>query len=225
MSGVLPGPPCGTPEGGCYIIGGEVLPLPSAQAVSPIRRPAVLLVDDARIVLRVLERALGAAGFSLAVAESAERAVRLLDHQEFACALIDRNLVGADGLDLIKQIRERQPRCACVVMTAYPSLASAVDALRIGVVDYIQKPSPDFDVIAERVQNAVQLHRGRDGHDAPGSGKPSADDRRPEILARSADELVATLRSLQTRMKPGSRAAFSRALADAEAHAALLRTR
>jgi ActR/RegA family two-component response regulator len=110
-------------------------------------------------------------------------------------------------------------------MTAYPSLASAVDALRIGVVDYIQKPSPDFDVIAERVQNAVQLHRGRDGHDAPGSGKPSADDRRPEILARSADELVDTLRSLQTRMKPGSRAAFNRALADAEAHAALLRTR
>ena len=47
--------------------------------------------------------------------------------------------------------------------------------------------------------------------------------RRPEILARSADELVATLRSLQTRMKPGARTAFNRALADAEALAALLR--
>lgn len=193
--------------------------------MSLIRRPAVLLVDDARVVLRVVERALGAAGFTLSVAENAERALRLLDDQEFACALIDRNLVGADGLDLIKQIRERQPRCACVLMTAYPSLSSAVDALRIGVVDYIQKPSPDFDVIADRVQKAVRLQRHRDGEDAPRSGARAADDRRHEVLVRGADELVATLRSLQTRIKPGARAAFNRALADAEAHAALLRRR
>jgi DNA-binding NtrC family response regulator len=183
----------------------------------------VLLVDDARVVLRVVERALATAGFTLSVAENAERAVRLLDEHEFACALIDRNLVGADGLDLIKQIRERQPRCACVVMTAYPTVGSAVEALRIGVVDYIQKPSPDFDVIAERVQNAVRLHRRRDGEDAPRSAARGADDRRQEVLVRGADELVATLRSLQTRIKPGARAAFNRALADAEAHAALLR--
>jgi len=106
-----------------------------------------------------------------------------------------------------------------------PSLSSAVDALRIGVVDYIQKPSPDFDVIADRVQNAVRLQRHRDGEDAPRSGARAADDRRHEVLVRGADELVATLRSLQTRIKPGARAAFNRALADAEAHAALLRRR
>jgi len=197
----------------------------SAQAVPLIRRPAVLLVDDARVVLRVVERALSTAGFTLSVAESAESALRLLDEQEFACALIDRNLVGADGLDVIKKLRERQPNCACVLMTAYPSLGSAVEALRIGVVDYIQKPSPDFDVIADRVQNAVRLHRHRDGEDAPRSGARGADDRRQQVLARGADELVATLRSLQTKIKPGARAAFNRALADAEAHAALLRGR
>lgn len=190
-----------------------------------IRRPAVLLVDDARVVLRVVERALSAVGFTLSVAENAERALRLLDEEEFACALIDRNLVGADGLELIKQIRARQPRCACVVMTAYPSLGSAVDALRMGVVDYIQKPSPDFDVIADRVQNAVRLHRRREGEDAPRSGERAAVDRRNQVLARGADEIVATLRSLQSKVKPGARAAFNRVLADAEAHAALLRGR
>src|SRR5206468_12186464 len=131
-------------------------------------------------VLKVLARALTAAGFTLSVAESAERALRLVDEEEFTCALIDRNLVGADGLELIKQIRERQPRCACVLMTAYPSLGSAVEALRIGVVDYIQKPSPDFDVIADRVQNAVRLHRRRDGQDAPRSGARAADEGRQQ---------------------------------------------
>src|SRR5256886_8332456 len=192
----------------------EGRPLTSAQPLQMIRRPAVLLVDDARVVLRVVERALETVGFSLAVAENAERALRLLGEQEFVCALIDRTLGEADGLELIKQIRERQPRCACVVMTAYPSVGSAVDALRMGVVDYIQKPSPDFDVIADRVQNAVRLHRRRDGQDAPRSGARAADEGRQQVLVRGADELVATLRALQTKMKPGARAAFNRALAD-----------
>ncbi|HYV64946.1 MAG TPA: response regulator, partial [Myxococcales bacterium] len=128
-------------------------------------------------------------------------------------------------LELIKQIRERQPHCACVVMTAYPSVGSAVDALRMGVVDYIQKPSADFDVIADRVQNAIRLHRRREGEEETPSAARAAADRRKEVLVRGAEELVATLRSLQSKMKPGSRAAFNRALADAEAHAALLRGR
>ncbi len=185
----------------------------------------MLLVDDARVVLRVVERALTSAGFSLSAAENADRAVRLLDEQEFACALIDRNLVGSDGLDLLKQIRQRQPRCACVLMTAYPSVDSAVEALRIGVVDYIQKPSPDFDVIAERVQNAVRLQRGREGGDAPRSAGRAADEKRNQVLVSGADELVATLRALQSKMKPAARSAVNRALANAEAQAALLRGR
>jgi len=186
----------------------------------------VLLVDDARLVLRVIERALSSAGFSLSVAENTDRALQLLDEQEFACALVDRNLLGNDdGLDLIKEIRERQPRCACVLMTAYPSLGSAVDALRLGVVDYIQKPSPDFDAIAERVQNAVRLHRRLEGREVPRFPARAAEDPRHQVLLRGAEEIVATLRSLQNKMKPGSRAAFNRVLADAEAHAALLRAR
>ena len=197
----------------------------TAPAVQLIRRPAVLLVDDARVVLRVVERALATVGFTLSVAENADRALRLLEEEEFVCALIDRNLGEADGLELIKQIRERQPRCACVLMTAYPSVGSAVDALRMGVVDYIQKPSPDFDVIADRVQNAIRLHRRREGEEETPSAARAAADRRKEVLVRGAEELVATLRSLQSKMKPGSRAAFNRALADAEAHAALLRGR
>ncbi|HYR18981.1 MAG TPA: response regulator [Myxococcales bacterium] len=185
----------------------------------------MLLVDDARVVLRVVERALTSAGYDLSVAETAERAVRLLEEQEFACALIDRNLnlAESDGLDLIKQIRERQPRCACVLMTAYPSVGSAVEALRMGVVDYIQKPSPDFDVIAERVESAVRLHRGREGGHAPRSGGRPAEEKRNQVLVRGADELVATLRALQSKTKPAARAAVNRALANAEAQAALLR--
>jgi hypothetical protein len=95
----------------------------------------------------------------------------------------------------------------------------------MGVVDYIQKPSPDFDVIAERVQSAVRLHRGREPGDAPRSAVRAVEAPRNQVLVRGADEIVATLRALQSKMKPGSRAALNRALSEAEAHAALVRGR
>ena len=192
--------------------------LPSAQPSPQLRRPAALLVDDARVVLRVVERALGEAGFTTSVAETADDARRLLREQEFTCALVDRSLVEADGLDLIKEIRKQQPRCACILMTAYPSLDSAVDALRTGVVDYIQKPSADFYRIVDRVQNAIRLHRVREGE-----GGAADEPRGRDAAARGADKVAEAIRALQNQLKPRGRAAWNRALAEAEAHAAALR--
>ncbi|HTO98947.1 MAG TPA: response regulator [Myxococcales bacterium] len=176
-------------------------------------------MDDAKIVLRVVERALSEAGFTLSVAEDAEGALALLEERQFACALVDRNLVEADGLDLIKEIRSRQQRCACILMTAYPSLESAVQALRMGVVDYIQKPSRDFERIVDRVQNAIRLHGGRSGEEEERAPEPQP------ALAHAAESLVSALRALETQVKPRARAALNRTLADAEAHARALRKR
>jgi DNA-binding NtrC family response regulator len=183
-------------------------------------RPAVLLVDDAKIVLRLVEKALSDAGFALRVTESAEEALKLVGEQEFACALVDRHLVDADGLDIIKDIRKRQPGCACMVITAYPSLDSAVDALRTGVVDYIQKPSADFYRIVDRVQSAIRVHRARDSQasvEASWAGR--------EELLREAEKIVEAIHAAQGQIKPRGRAAWNRALAEAEAHVASLRAR
>lgn len=177
-------------------------------------------MDDARVVLRVVERALANAGFALSVADSAEQATRFLEQEEFACALVDRNLVEADGLDLIKEIRTRQPRCACILMTAYPSLDSAVEALRSGVVDYIQKPSADFYRVVDRVQGAIRMHLAREAGSSAEAGS-----RGREGLARAAEAIAGAIRALQSQIKPRGRAAWNRALAEAEAHAAALRAR
>ena len=191
-----------------------------AQAVPALGRPAVLLVDDAKIVLRLVEKALSDAGFALHVTESAEQALRFLSEQEFTCALVDRHLVDADGLDIIKEIRRRQPGCACIVITAYPSLDSAVDALRTGVVDYIQKPSADFYRIVDRVQNAILVHRARDSQ-----ASAEAASRGREDMIREAGKIVEAIRAAQGQIKPRGRAAWNRALAEAEAHLASLRAR
>src|ERR1700686_1434741 len=94
---------------------------------------SVLVVDDEAAVLEMLGRTLGRAGFAPAMALSGEQALELMQAQQFDAALVDKNLKGMDGIDLLRHVPKRQPRCACIVMTAYPSTSSAVEALRLGV--------------------------------------------------------------------------------------------
>lgn len=125
-----------------------------------VRMPErVLLVDDDLAVLRVVERALVRASMSVAAASSGEDALKLLTRDRFDAALIDKNLQGIDGVEVIRHARIRQPHCACILMTGLPSLPSAIEALRLGALDYVQKPSPEFDVIADRVRAAVGTAR------------------------------------------------------------------
>ena len=127
----------------------------------------VLVVDDEPELVRMIGQTLGAAGFTAVGAASGERALELVSQQEFDAALVDKNLGrGIDGVEVLRHLRKRQPRCACIVMTAFPSMGSAVEALRIGAQDYVEKPSPELDTIADRVQSAiraVQLRDERDG--------------------------------------------------------------
>jgi DNA-binding NtrC family response regulator len=127
----------------------------------------VLVVDDEPELVRMIGQTLGAAGFTAVGAASGERALELVSQQEFDAALVDKNLGrGIDGVEVLRHLRKRQPRCACIVMTAFPSMGSAVEALRIGAQDYVEKPSPELDRIADRVQSAirtVQLRDERDG--------------------------------------------------------------
>jgi DNA-binding NtrC family response regulator len=126
----------------------------------------VLVVDDEPELVRLLGQTLGAAGFAAVGARSGERALELLSEQEFDAALVDKNLGrGIDGVELLRHLRKRQPRCACIMMTAYPSMGSAVEALRIGAQDYVEKPSPELDTIGDRVQSAIRAVKLRDERD------------------------------------------------------------
>ena len=119
----------------------------------------VLVVDDERVVVEVLERILPMRGLSVVSAGTAEQASDLLRRQRFGCLLADKNLPGKDGLLLIAEARELQPHCACILMTAYASTPSAVEALRLGATDYLEKPFPDIELLAEKVRLAIAHQR------------------------------------------------------------------
>lgn len=126
------------------------------QTVTTSFSSTVLVVDDEPVVLDLFKRVLGSRGMDVRTAKSAEEALALIDGEGFGCMLTDKNLPGLDGMELIRRVRQAQPYCACIVMTAYASTASAVEALRLGAVDYLEKPFDDMDRVAARVDDALK---------------------------------------------------------------------
>ena len=119
----------------------------------------VLIVDDEPIVVQVLQRVLPRQGLRVTSVSNAEEATDVLQRENFGCMLVDKNLPGRDGLALISEVRKQQPHCACIVMTAYASTASAVEALRLGAADYLEKPFQDIELVAEKVRRAIEHQR------------------------------------------------------------------
>jgi len=132
----------------------EPIVLPPAEIPS-----SVLVVDDEPIVLQLFSRVLKEKGLRARTASSAEEALEMLEQGGFACVLADKNMPGMDGIEMLRRVREAQPHCAFIVMTAYASTESAIEALRLGAVDYLQKPFDDLDVVAQRIEDAIQQVR------------------------------------------------------------------
>ena len=120
---------------------------------------SVLVVDDEPVVLQLFSRVLSEKGLRTRTASSAEEALKLLEEGGIACVLADKNMPGMDGIEMLRRVREAQPHCAFIVMTGYASTESAIEALRLGAVDYLQKPFDDLDVVAQRIEEAIQQVR------------------------------------------------------------------
>ena len=121
---------------------------------------SVLVVDDEPVVLQLFSRVLSEKGLSTRTASSAAEALEMLAQGGIACVLADKNMPGMDGIEMIRHVREAQPHCACIIMTGYASTESAIEALRLGAVDYLQKPFEDLDVVAQRIDEAIRQVRG-----------------------------------------------------------------
>src|SRR5207245_11451008 len=123
---------------------------------NPVPNASGGYIDNEPAVHENFHRVRKEKGHSTRLARNAEEALALLEREEFGCVLADKNLPGLNGLEVLRRVRQTQPYCACIIMTAYASTQSAVEALRIGAIDYIEKPFDDLDSIADRIDEAVQ---------------------------------------------------------------------
>ena len=100
----------------------------------------LLLVDDDEVFLRPLHRTLELAGYEVLPVQSGEEALDTLKAEDVDLVLTDKRLPGMDGVALVRQIKTDHPDLAVVVMTAYGTIESAVEAMRLGAEDYLVKP-------------------------------------------------------------------------------------
>ena len=108
--------------------------------------PKILVIDDEFGIRFFLNELLTEDGYEVAVADSAEVALQLAATQPFDLALVDLNLPGMSGMELIKIMHTRWPEIVIIVLTAYASLETAVEALRQGAHDYLFKPSKALEL-------------------------------------------------------------------------------
>ncbi len=100
----------------------------------------VLIVDDETSILMLLNEALTAWGYQVATASTATDALAVVRTQVFDAAITDIRMPDMSGLELLKQLKAHDESIEVVIMTGYPTIASAVEALKEGAYDYLSKP-------------------------------------------------------------------------------------
>ncbi|MGL4291864.1 MAG: response regulator, partial [Phreatobacter sp.] len=122
--------------------------LPSAPSTTDAasgRDPAgvkrsVLVIDDDIDFAASLAGLLQLDGYDVAVAHDPDAALACIDRQAIAVALVDVRLGLGNGIDLVRDLRRRAPDLVCVMVTAFASIDTAVEALQAGAYDYLCKP-------------------------------------------------------------------------------------
>jgi two-component system response regulator HydG len=102
--------------------------------------PVLFVVDDEPQILDLLRRFAQRSGYETVTAESGAQAIDLLRHRRADLALVDLHMPDVGGLDVLRAIRETDPSCQVVLITGYPSVDTAVEAVKLGARDYLSKP-------------------------------------------------------------------------------------
>ncbi len=122
----------------------------------------ILLLDDDRFVLSGLGKELDRSGFSVTTVETGEEAVSLMAKERFDGYIIDLVLDGTDGIEVVKRIKADDGEGVIFILTGYGDIDSAIEALRLGVDDYLQKPCDPAELcgrLRDRLERQKQINR------------------------------------------------------------------
>jgi heterodisulfide reductase subunit A len=122
----------------------------------------ILVVDDELVVRDSLSEWLSFEGFSVAMAASGPEALQLLCEQSVDLMLSDIKMPGMDGVELLKLAKEAHPQLSVIMMTAYATIETAVEAMKIGALDYLVKPFDPDTLIPMVVKAYEALEAGKD---------------------------------------------------------------
>ncbi len=117
-------------------------------------RKSILVVDDEKNQREILETILSGEGYDVTTASSGEAAMKFVESRRFDLVLTDLKMTGMSGLELLKELTNFDKSIIVILLTAHGSVDSAVDALRLGAFDYLQKPY-DSEKLLDTVERAL----------------------------------------------------------------------
>jgi two-component system, NtrC family, response regulator PilR len=118
----------------------------------------VLVVDDERSMRELLDITLRQEGYDVTLADGGEAAIRALDDTAFDLVVTDLRMRGIDGLGVLRAVKERAPETAVLVVTAFASTDTAVEAMKLGAYDYLTKPFK-LDELSLTISGALERKR------------------------------------------------------------------
>lgn len=121
----------------------------------------ILVVDDETAIRLTFQEILGQDGHEVKAAASGQEAIELIASQAFDLAVVDLFLGDASGLEILAKLRQESPDTVVIILTAYASLETAVDALRQGAHDYLLKPCQIDDLRNSIQQGLLKLRQVR----------------------------------------------------------------
>jgi two-component system response regulator HydG len=125
----------------------------------------LLIVDDDTAHLSMLQTVLKSLGHSIDTATDGEDAIRMVKHTPYDLVLMDVRMANVDGMEALQEIKAFNPAIPIIIMTAYSSVNSAVEAMKTGAYDYLTKPL-NFDDLKLTIQRAMShLHLTRENED------------------------------------------------------------
>jgi two-component system NtrC family response regulator len=118
----------------------------------------ILIVDDEKNYLVVLEALLSAEGYETMTAQNANEALRLIDESDLDLILTDMKMPGLSGMDLLVEVKKRKPEVPVIMMTAYGTIEMAVEAMKKHAYDYVTKPFQNEELKLS-VRKALENYR------------------------------------------------------------------
>jgi len=109
--------------------------------------PTLLVADDDPAFCRIVKRAMEARGFAVRVAHDVEHAVWMAEEDSPEYALVDLNMPGASGLTLVQKLKQLDGETCVVVLTGYASIATAIEAIKLGATHYLTKPARTDEIL------------------------------------------------------------------------------
>jgi len=119
----------------------------------------VLIVDDEPGVRSLLSSACQGKGYEVVAVEDGSDAVDALDSTLFDVCVLDLRMPGLSGIEVLRHAKDVQPDCEVIILTGYADLQSAIEALRLGAYDYLQKPVGDLEHLSVVISRALERRR------------------------------------------------------------------